>query len=306
MTAPQSPKGRRAHPFRGATAKAAVESLKSHPMIYLMSAILVIVLGAVGFWADMLQISGPSTTPTIGGASATSIAQPAESVTAPASTPSPTPQTPETFKVVGRSHACPPSNPSDFVLPDVEICVVMWCQSGTYELDGTPQRDQTQIKMKVRVTNNSTDPMDISISNASAIRLLVSHSHLPESWRPPPKTVAAGDKPILIEWAGSGSRQNYWGLPPNVFADSYSTPANVATGFYTQWEPPLLGPGESFYRPRPDVLDPQLTEGNLVFQIPVGSEIYGLAVVAKTEPTRVIGVSPYSDWKDRQVSPGYF
>lgn len=182
----------------------------------------------------------------------------------------------------------------------------MWCQSVTYELDGTPQKNQTQIKMKAKISNNSPEPLDISIGGVAAMRLLVSESHLPGSWSPPPKTAAAGDQPILVEWSGSGSKQNYWALPPNVYADSYPTAANVYTGFYTHWEPPVLGPGESFYKPRPEVLDSANQEGNLVFQIPVGSEVYGLAVVDKADPTKVIGVSPYSEWMDRQVSPGYF
>lgn len=308
MTSPSPPQGRHGRPLKGAGLKAAIESITSHPIAWLFWVSCTVLLGCLGVWANANQVFGlptpaAATTPP---AVQSSTFPPAAATMTPATvTPMPT-QTQESFKVAGNGHYCPPSNPSDFKLPDVEICVVMWCQSATFELDGTPQKNQTQIKIKARIVNNSTMPMDISIGNASAMRLLVSESNLPRSWSPPPLTAAAGDQPILVEWSGSGSKQNYWALPPNVYADSYPMAGGVVTGFYTQWDPPILGPGESFYKPRPQVLDPQNTEGNLVFQIPVGSEVYGLAVVDKSNPTKLFGVSPYSDWKDRMVSPSYF
>lgn len=166
--------------------------------------------------------------------------------------------------------------------------------------------DQTQIKLKASVFNKTTGPLDISITGTSAMRLLVAQRDLPESWRPPEKTVAAGDTPVLVEWSGSGSKQNYWALPPNVFADSYATPAGAATGFYTQWDPPILESGEGYYGPRAEPFDPFNADGNLVFQLPVGSVVTGLAVVDKTDPTKIIAVTPFSEWKDREVPPYTF
>lgn len=276
------------------------------------------VLGAVGLVVG-LYVAVPQILPTTSSIGAFLTGHPETSSTAQApvsASPAPTPvaaptttktqPTLETLNLVGPGRSCPDPNPSDFKLPDVEICVTMWCQSMTFDLDGKPQTDQTQVKLKASVFNKTTHSLDISISKTSAMRLLVTQSGLPGNWKPPQKTAAAGDSPVLVEWAGSGSKQNYWAMPPNVYADSYPTPAGAYTGFYTQWDPPLLESGQGYYRPRPDVLDPANEDGNLVFQLPVGSYVYGLAVVDKADPSKVIGVTPFSEWKDREVSPGSF
>lgn len=303
--------GRRARPLRGARAQQAIDAFKSLPLVRIGIAVCIVGGYLLATYTDasglLEKMSGsPQPTTAAQPTGSTSISPPSATPT-PSSSPTPTPtQTLETFQVAGMGQSCPVPNPSDFVLPDVEICVVMWCEGVTYELDGTPQTNQRQIKLKARIVNNSNTPVDISISKASAMRLLVSESRLPGSWKPPQKTLAAGDRPILVEWSGSGSKQKYWALPPNVYADSYLTPANVYTGFFTKWEPPILGSGESYYRPLSKDFDPAYSDGNLVFQVPVGSQIYGLAVVDKSAPSRVVGVSPYSDWKDRKVSPATF
>jgi hypothetical protein len=288
----------------------AIDSRKKHPWWKLLGSIAAL----LAVLATTNQLFGwPPSAPQIaesirGSSESPSAAAPATMTPSPTATPTPTKTQPalETLNVADSGRSCPSPNPSDFKLPDVEICVTMWCQSVTFELDGTPQKDQTQIKLKASVFNKTTRPLDISISKASAMRLLVAEKRLPGSWKPPQKTAAAGDRPVLVEWSGSGSKQNYWALPPNVYADSYPTPAGWYTGFYTQWDPPILQSGQGYYRPRPEVLNPAYEDGNLVFQLPVGSQVYGLAVVDKTDPTKIIGVTPFSEWKDREVSPNSF
>lgn len=290
-----------------------MEAVKKHPwgkLIVTSIAGLAALFGIATGMAWLVGAMNPAPPPATATQQATSVpvvTEPSPVTTSPVAVPSPTPkETLEGFPVNTNGHVCPIPNPSDFRLPDVEICVVMWCQVRSYELNGQPQMDQTQFKMKVKVENNSSSIRDISISNPSAMRLLVSQRGLPESWRPPRKTDAANDQPVLVEWSGSGSKQYYWALPPNVYADSDPTQSGVVTGFYTHWDPPILGPGESFYRPKPDDLDPRFSEGNLVFQVPLDAVVYGLAIVDKTNPEQVIGVTPYGDWKDRMVSPGSF
>jgi hypothetical protein len=308
--------GRRSRPtVAGEKLADAIEFWKKHPWWRLIACIVAVlaVLGSTNQlfgWPPSLSIpkmieslGQPSPSPSPTGPSDSLSPSPSA---IPSATPTITQPAPEVLNVASSGRTCPNPNPSDFKLPDVEVCVTMWCQSRTYERDGTPQMDQTQIKLKASVFNKTTGPLDISITGTSAMRLLVAQRNLPESWRPPEKTVAAGDTPVLVEWSGSGSKQNYWALPPNVFADSYATPAGAATGFYTQWDPPILESGEGYYRPRAEPFDPFNADGNLVFQLPVGSVVTGLAVVDKTDPTKIIAVTPFSEWKDREVPPYTF
>ncbi len=314
---PDRANGRRSRPtVAGEKLVDAIEFWKKHPWWRLLACIvaLLAVLGSTNQlfgWPPSFSI--PKALETLGQSGQSPSAAPSATVPeppSPSATPSATPTitqpAPEVLHVASAGRACPNPNPSDFKLPDVEVCVTMWCQSLTYERDGRRQEDQTQIKLKASVFNKTTQPLDISITNASAMRLLVSQKDLPGSWRPPEKTVAAGDSAVLVEWSGTGSKQNYWALPPNVFADSYPTPAGVVTGFYTQWDPPILESGEGYYRPRAEPFDPFYADGNLVFQLPVGSVVTGLAVVDKTDPTKIIAVTPFSEWKDREVPPYTF
>lgn len=194
---------------------------------------------------------------------------------------------------------CPPPDPTDRQLPEVDICVVYWCKADVYDPEtGELLADQLQIKLRPRLINNSSEPVRIEIASPSAMRLLVQGKDLDERWRPPVKTSAAGDTPILVEWHGA----QYWAVPPNVPGDAQLTPYGFWDGFVTVWDGFMLEPGGSYFKPltyqsngRPR------REGNLVFQLPTDDDgsvrLAGLAVVdvSGAEP-RVIQVANADDW----------
>ncbi|WP_141751423.1 hypothetical protein [Rhodococcus sp. 1139] len=215
-----------------------------------------------------------------------------------------TAQSMENPQVTNPMHLCDKPNPSDVALPDVEICVTHWCQATFRREDGEVDEGQVQIKLRARIINNSNVPLDLSISNSSAMRLLVRSQSLPEGWTPPPLTAGSRDLPVLVNWEGG----KYWAIPPNVPGDA--RPVGDGTdfdGFVTSWDAGIIQPGESYYRKlRYSAPNVPIQEGNLVFQVPMGDELIGLAILEKGDPTKVLGVLPKKEWPEKGVSPGSF
>ena len=80
-------------------------------------------------------------------------------------------------------------------LPPVQVCVNFWCRGDVFNQDGTADKAHAQIKIRPRIINNGASTLQVDIRPPSAIRLIVSESHMPGSWGPPPLTAAAGDPP---------------------------------------------------------------------------------------------------------------
>ncbi|MFI2637132.1 hypothetical protein ACH5A2_43615, partial [Streptomyces collinus] len=96
--------------------------------------------------------------------------------------------------------------------------------------------------------------------------------------------------------------------PPNVPGDARLVGDGTEfDGFVTSWDAGVIQPGESYYRKlRHSAPNLPIQEGNLVFQVPMGDELIGLAIVAKEDPTKVLGVLPKKEWPENGVSPGSF
>ncbi|MET9290186.1 hypothetical protein [Nocardia beijingensis] len=187
-------------------------------------------------------------------------------------------------------------------LPDVEICVAYWCVGKFHAPDGVGWIEgRGQIKLRPRIINNSAQAIDLSITPASAIRLLVATSTAPDVWwQPPPVTAAAGDKPVIVTYEG----RKYWAVPPNAPRDAVKIelPGNQYTfdGFATSWYETELAPGQTAYKPLRHGPDGNaVQEGNLVFNVPVATQdvgLKGLAVVDRDDPSRVVAFVDKKDW----------
>lgn len=232
---------------------------------------------------------------------------PPSPATATSPTPEATPTPDPPSRLISAGEPCLPPDPTDRILPEVEICVVYWCQGDVFLENGARVFDQRQIKVKPRLINNSTRAIRIAIDEPSALRLLVRGRDLGSHWSPPRKTAAAGDAPVLVTWQGA----QYWAIPPNVPRDAYPTPAGVYTGFATAWDGEALAPGEAYFRPvrtRPD--GGVIREGVLVFQVPLlnpaGMDVGGLALIdfGGAEP-EVLAVAGVDDWPE-PTAPGLF
>jgi hypothetical protein len=194
---------------------------------------------------------------------------------------------------------CPGIDPSDPVLPEAEVLVVFWCKGPVLDEDGNLVVDHVQLKIRPRIVNNSGQPLGIGILAPSPLRLLMTAKDVAGRWAPPRLTKAAGDRPVLVAWGG----QTFWGVPPNQAHDAYATPTSYYTGYATVWDGTVLGPGQSYFKPRrPRPGGGGVREGDLVFQIPVDDDgsvlVAGLALVAfqADGSPRLVGIAPRKAW----------
>lgn len=208
---------------------------------------------------------------------------------------------------------CRDPDPTDPVLPEVEICVVAWCRGSLLNPDGTERTDQGQIKLRPRIINNQSTELDITIDNPSAVRILLATEDVPGRWRPPPKTAAGGDAPVLVEWQG----RSYWAVPPNVPGDARQITFEengiiyrMYDGFATYWDAPTtLESGAILYHPiRRDGEGRGIRETDLVFNLPIEADgsisLYGLSII-DTRTNLVLGVYERNLWPD-PVMPDSF
>jgi hypothetical protein len=200
-----------------------------------------------------------------------------------------------TAAAINLSQPCNPPDPTDPVLPDVEICVVYWCKSPFLGADGIPVPGQSQVKIRPRIINNTSDSIDISLDAPTTLRLLTRSRAIDERWAPPPLTAAAGDAPFVVEWEG----QNYWAIPPNLPRDATPVAGGMWSGYATIWDGQTIEPGNSYYKPLRFRGDGPVQEGDLVFQVPTEPDgtidVLGFAVVVDGV---VRGVAESSDWPE--------
>ena len=146
----------------------------------------------------------------------------------------------------------------------------------------------------------------MSIDKISPLRLLVSSSDMPDSWRPPQLTASLGDTPILVEYKG----QKYWAVAPNVPHDIDRVNGPME-GFATIWDGTKMLPNTMY--PPLTYKDEQgrvVQQGDLVFQLPAHSDsnnafFRGLALIRKSNPTDVLAVAEFEDWGPR-LNPNDF
>jgi hypothetical protein len=209
---------------------------------------------------------------------------------------------------------CPKPDPTDPRLPSAEVRVVYWCKGSVLAADGTLDKSQVQIKLRPRILNNTSEVIDTSISNPSAIRLLVTGKQVDVRWRAPQKTARAGDRPSIVECNGG----TFWAIPPNVPGDAkvVAGPDGIRSydGFATIWGGvDSVGAGQSLYFPlRRNLTGSVIQEGDLVFQLPVEDDgsirIYGLALVERRAGGSVLGLARFgepAEWGER-VDPTSF
>ncbi|MGY1618579.1 hypothetical protein ACI797_17720 [Geodermatophilus sp. SYSU D00691] len=201
-----------------------------------------------------------------------------------------------TASAINLSQPCNAPDPTDPVLPDVEICVVYWCKNPFLGADGLPVSGQSQVKIRPRIINNTSESIDISLHAPTTLRLLVRSRAIDQRWAPPPLTASAGDAPFVVEWEG----QNYWAIPPNVPRDATPVAGGMWSGFATIWDGQTIEPGNSYYKPlRQNADGSPVQEGDLVFQVPTEADgsidVLGFALVIDGV---VRGVAKSSDWPE--------
>ncbi|WP_125939858.1 hypothetical protein [Mycolicibacterium grossiae] len=191
-------------------------------------------------------------------------------------------------------HRCLNPNPSTEAPDRPELCVIAWCTGKPLNADGTENEQTSFIKMRPRIVNTSSKPLDLNITGVSAMRLLVRQSDMPGSWQPPPVTAAAGDRPLLVEW----ERIKYWAVPPNLPNEPI---AKIPVGpglvqyqrFATFWDADVIAVGGSYVRPivqRSSNPQDVIQEADLVFEFPSDSDIFAIAIVDRSDPTNVLTV----------------
>lgn len=165
--------------------------------------------------------------------------------------------------------------------PDVEICVVYWCTGAVYSVvTGNTDPTQMQYKIRPRISNSTDQPVNISISAPTPLRLIVDSPQLPQHWTPPQKTVEAGDSVVPVLRDG----KLYWAVPPNTPGDVVQVGGHWS-GFSTFWDGDQLeAKGIYSKKLRFDDTGAAIQEGDLVFQLPTnpdGSDpaVLGLAYV---------------------------
>jgi hypothetical protein len=165
------------------------------------------------------------------------------------------------------------------VLPRLEICVVDWCKGDVFNDNGVVA-DRRQLKIKPRILNNGSQPINITITRPSALRLLVPLTKGPYPWKPPPRTSRAGDRVVAVSWNG----HRYWAVPPNVPGDARMTPSGFYTGFATAWDGTSLPAESVYYRAVTYRNGRAVRRGDLVFELPTNSkgliEFSALALIA--------------------------
>jgi hypothetical protein len=146
------------------------------------------------------------------------------------------------------NHPCPAPGTTERREPDVEICVVYWCMAPIKTASGDGSITTSQVKVRPKIENNSTQPLDLSISTPSAMRLLVSFEG-EYRWDPPSLTANAGDRVVRVIWEG----KTFWAVPPNVPHDAsvIYLPDGSATydGFVTSWNANYIEPGGAMSKP---------------------------------------------------------
>ncbi len=188
--------------------------------------------------------------------------------------------------------------------PDVDICVMYWCIGSFHAPNGIDWiHDRAQIKMRPLIFNRSSHAVDISIAPNAALRLLVSTPDNPRDWwQPPNKTVEQGDHPNVVSRKG----EVLWAVPPNKTGDAVEIdlPDGRYTydGFATFWDYTSLDPGQTAFKPLRFKADGNpFQEGDLVFNVPLNdkSQVRGLALVDRNDPSKILAVSDASTWPPR-------
>lgn len=199
---------------------------------------------------------------------------------------------------------CGPPDPTVPAKRRAQICVLYWCRGDVFTVRGELVRSQFQLKIRALVSNYSDSAIDISTDKPSRIRLLVAGGGIDRRWNPRKKTLAYGDRPLLVPYQG----RQYWAIAPNrpgteVEGDQYWT------GFLTTWGGPRsLGSHENY-----GVFSRKPHNGNLVFQVPLDgtneeplANVLGIALLEYDHKTpRVLTIDFASDWPDSQAPTSF-
>ena len=249
----------------------------------------------IGYWTRKELIRAPTALPPTTSAGPTSTTSPSVSTTT-------TPSAPSAGTSTLDGH-CNPANPSDWKIPDYELCVIAWCEGIVVFPNGSVDESRFQVKVRPRISNNTGAPLDVTIWKTSALRLLVRSSDLPDSWQPPKKTAEFGDKPYLVD-ANDGQR--YWAVAPNIpkdvdLPDDMTKPTDI--GFATFWGASSI-PHDSAYPPLTQGYDANGRldqDGDLVFQLPATTasnslEFVAVVLVDRADPAGILATAWLKDW----------
>lgn len=276
--------------YKLGVSKGAVRATVSVASVFALVASGVIV---TGFWNRSEIVVPPIVTSTSSSTSPT--------ISTPATTPLTTTM-PATGALTRDGH-CNPPNPSDWKMPDYELCVIAWCRGIVIFPNGSIDESRIQVKVRPRITNNTGSPLDVTVWKKSALRLLVRSSDLPDSWRPPASTAELGDTPYTVT---SSDGQNYWAVAPNIpgdvdLPDDMTKPSEI--GFATFWSVSAI-PHDSAYPPLAQEIDANGRldqDGDLVFQLPAttasnSADFVALVLVDRANPTKILATAWFSDW----------
>lgn len=255
----------------------------------------------IGYWTHR-EIVVPPTVGTVTAMTSGNSASPSASASS-----SPNAPDPETGSLTRDGH-CNPPNPSDWKIPDYELCVIAWCRGIVVFPNGSIDESRIQVKVRPRITNNTGSPVDVTIWKTSALRLLVRSSDMPDSWEPPKETAKLSDTPYLV-LANDG--QQYWAVAPNIpkdvdLPDDTTKPTEI--GFATFWSASSIA-HDSAYPPLTQGYDENGRldqDGDLVFQLPATTasnhaDFVALVLVDRAkDPTKILATAWFQDWGPKQ------
>jgi hypothetical protein len=196
---------------------------------------------------------------------------------------------------VSSHDSCGPDAPVSHPLPVAEICVIYWCKGEVFTLAGRRSRTSMQVKLRTKITNNSDKPLDVRLSQPSAIVLLIGGSNANRRWDPPPLTARSGVTPRRVGVDGA----TFWAIPPNVNNDVAVAPNGYYTGFASTWTVQSIAPGSSYLETSRDSSGQLVHNGNLVFEVPMDTagaiHPVGIALLDRMSG-RVLAFHGFAEW----------
>jgi hypothetical protein len=176
------------------------------------------------------------------------------------------------------STTAPPTTQSSSTAPSrnvaeqsVQLAVLNYCPCDA-------PRDQAAIKVKVTVTNNTGETLDISVDRFR----LITGEPLAGNWSPPPGTAS-------IQLLKAANGDTVAAIPPNPDQVAENVPSGLT--FATHWSATTLAPGMTY-------ADPAIKQGDLVFYVPSNPDgtvtVLGLGYVTPTG--QLLGYLPSTSW----------
>ncbi|HEV2791712.1 MAG TPA: hypothetical protein VGV69_10475 [Solirubrobacterales bacterium] len=148
-------------------------------------------------------------------------------------------------------------------------------------------RKQAQLKVQMRIHNQSNRPLDIS---RDRIRVILREFD-PDRWSPPRIGQPTRERPIRTTYRG----ESVWAVPANADSAYDMFPNKNAPTHATHWVKSQLGPKET--------LNPHMHYGDLVYHLPIPQPkprgwkaIHNVVGIAYTKGRDIIAICPPRTW----------